>query len=253
MTDALKIAVVTGAGSGLGRGLAVELARRGVKVVGFGRRQAALQETGGLAGVNFVPTVVDVANFDAVTTAFDGIEKTIGAVDILINNAAVYPQKDIFEETAQSLMDTVAINLGGTVACSRAALTGMVARGRGRIIDVASFADIAPIPTSAAYAVSKGAQRIFSRALHADLADRFPDIILSTWLPGMLATDMGLAEGLDPNLAAKWGACLALMSDRTLNGAVFERDLELLPPQSFKRRVVNRLLGRRPNPRRLTP
>ena len=253
MTNQQKIAVVTGAGSGLGRALALELVQRNVKVIGFGRRQDTLQGTAQKGGEGFVPMVVDVSDYNAVNAAFDQIEISQGPVDILINNAAVYPQLDILEETAQSLMQTVNINLGGTIACSRAALTGMVKRGHGRIIDVASFADIAPIPTSAAYSISKGAQRIFSRALHADLADRFPNIVLSTWLPGMLATDMGLVNGLDPKTAAKWGASLALLTDRSLNGVVFERDTEMLPHLSFKRRMVNRLLGKRAKPRRLTP
>ncbi|EBA05074.1 YdfG [Rhodobacteraceae bacterium HTCC2150] len=253
MTNQQKIAVVTGAGSGLGRALALELVQRNVKVIGFGRRQDTLQGTAQKGGEGFVPMVVDVSDYNAVNAAFDQIEISQGPVDILINNAAVYPQLDILEETAQSLMQTVNINLGGTIACSRAALTGMVKRGHGRIIDVASFADIAPIPTSAAYSISKGAQRIFSRALHADLADRFPNIVLSTWLPGMLATDMGLGNGLDPKTAAKWGASLALLTDRSLNGVVFERDTEMLPHLSFKRRMVNRLLGKRAKPRRLTP
>ncbi len=245
-----QMCVITGAGSGLGRALAVALCRRGVLVAGFGRRHAALQQTAALAGATFTPVVADISNPVAVRTAFERVRE-IAPVRILINNAAVYPHRDILDETADSFMHTVGVNLGGTVACTLEALSDMTAAGRGRIVNVSSFADIAPGPCSAAYSVSKGAGRILSRALVADLGDRLPDIVVSTWMPGILATDMGLADGLDPAEAAQWGASLALMGDRTLNGAVFERDCEVLPPRGLKSKVKDLLRGKRPKPRRI--
>ncbi len=239
------ICVVTGASGGLGRALAATLVAQGQRVVGLGRREAALQASKTLIGDGFEPMTCDIADPAAVAASFARIE-AMAPISVLINNAAVYPRRDILDETPESFAATVAINLGGTVACTRAALTGMVARGEGRILNVATFADIAPLPASAAYSVSKGAQRIFSRALVADLGDRFPGIVISDWLPGMLATSMGLPGGLPPETAAVWGAELALWRDPTLNGTVWERDRELPPPRSLKRRVADRLLLRRP-------
>lgn len=232
------IAVVTGAGSGLGRALAIELTKRGMKVVGFGRRMHALEETGLLAeGGQFFPMHVDVADGVRVHKAFKIIAATHGPVTLLINNAGVYPHRDIFDETVESFMETLSINLGGTFACSREALESMSDAGIGRIINVSSFADIAPIPASSAYAVSKGAGQILTRALTADLGDRFPDIVVSTWMPGMLATDMGISHGLPPKVAAKWGTNLALMHDRSLNGVVFEMDTEVPPVRGLKQKL----------------
>ena len=244
------IAVVTGAGSGLGRALAVELAAQDVQVIGFGRRLEALQGTAELvAGGQFTPMVVDVSDANAVAAAFGEIG---GPVTILINNAAVYPRRDILDETPESFAQTMQINLGGLINCNHMALAGMVQTGVGRIVNVASFADIAPMAASSAYSVSKGAARILTKALVADLGDRFPDIVISDWLPGMLATRMGIADGLQPEVAAKWGVKLALWHDPTLNGVTFEMDRELLPPQSLKRRLLNKLLLRRsPAPRLL--
>ncbi len=240
------IAVITGAGSGLGRALAVELARK-MPVVGFGRRLDAVQETATLAD-NFTPMQVDVADSQAVDAAF----AKIGPVSLLINNAAVYPRRDFLQETGDSFAHTMQINLGGMVNCNLAALKSMAETGEGRILNVASFADIAPLPASSAYSVSKGAGRILTRALVADLGDRFPDIVITDWLPGMLATGMGIADGLPPETAAKWGAKLALWHDPSLNGVTFEMDRELLPPQSLKRRLKNKLLLRHsPAPRLL--
>lgn len=239
------VAVVTGAGAGLGQALAIELAERGVRVVGLGRRQAALEETTSRAAEGlFIPRVVDVGDAAAVQNTFAEIAQTIGDVTILINNAAVYPRRDFMDETPESFMKTVAVNLGGVVACTHAALTGMTRSGVGRIVNVGSFADLAPQPASSAYSVSKGAARILMKALAADLSDRFPDIVMTTWMPGILATEMGRPDGLDPREAARWGVELALWRDRSLNGALFERDREILEPRSLKRRIRDRILMR---------
>lgn len=242
------VCVLTGAGSGLGRALAVELTGRGVMVAGFGRRLDALEETARLAAPGrFATFALDVADAAAVDRAFADVAEKLGPVEILINNAAVYPHRDFLETPAPEFMQTVAVNLGGMVACSAAALRGMVQTGRGRILNVATFADLAPLAASSAYSVSKGAARIFTRALVADLADRFPGIVINDWIPGALSTEMGIPEGLDPAIAARWGADLALWQDPSLTGTTWDRDQEMLPPRSLKRRLLERL-GLRPRP-----
>lgn len=245
------VAVVTGAGAGLGRELAIGLARRGVRVAGFGRRIDALRETAGLAGSLFVAVPLDVADAQAVRSGFDEVDRVLGPVTLLVNNAAVYPRLDFLDETPGSFMDTVAINLGGVVACSHEALHRMTAVGHGRILNVSTFADLSPIPASSAYAVSKGAARILSRALIADVCDRFPDIVINDWMPGALATGMGIPDGLDPAVAARWGVALALWNDRSLTGTIWERDTEQLPPRSLKQRLRDAVLRTAPQPRRL--
>jgi NAD(P)-dependent dehydrogenase (short-subunit alcohol dehydrogenase family) len=246
------LAVVTGAGGGLGRALAVELTQRGIRVVGLGRGEAALRKTAELAGSRFIAKLVDVGDDASVQRAFEKLHRESGNITILINNAAVYPRRDFLQETPASFMASMQANFGSVVNCTHAALATMTETGIGHIVNVGSFADLAPLPCSAAYSVSKGAGRIFARALVADLGDRFPDILISTWMPGILATKMGPAGGLDPAVAARWGADLALWHDRSLNGAVFERDHEIIEPRSLKRRVKDRLLLRRPpKPRRL--
>ena len=245
-------AVVTGAGSGLGRALAQQLCAAGFTVVGTGRRAEALTETAALCPPGkFDPVQMDVADFDAVAQGFATMIDRHGPLALLINNAAVYPKRDILDETPDSFWQGIAINLGGVYACTYAALQDMAPRGTGRILNVASYADIAPLPASAAYSVSKGAARILTRALVADLADRFPDIVISDWLPGALATDMGIPDGLAPQDAARWGVKLALMRDPSLTGTVFERDTELLPPRGLKGKIKDAVLMRRQTPRRL--
>ncbi len=247
---AKQLAVITGAGSGLGQALALELCVRGLLVAGLGRREDALQETATLAGDSFTPVVADVSDPTQVRAAFETI-RAVAPVSILINNAGVYPHRDMLDETPETFMQTVAINLGGTVACTSEALKDMTKAGRGRILNVSSFADMHPLPCSAAYSVSKGAVTTFSRALVADLGDRLPKIVISTWMPGMLNTEMGLADGLDPAVAAKWGAGLVLWGEPSLNGAVFEMDREILPPRGLKGRLKDAVRLKRRKPRHI--
>lgn len=244
-------AVITGAGSGLGRALAVALTSAGFTVVGLGRRGDALAGTAEAAGARFHPMAVDVADIVALEGAFAQLRAAHGPVGLLINNAAVYPRRDFLDETGQSFAQTMAINLGGVVACTRLALEDMVVTGRGRILNVSTFADLHPLPASSAYAVSKGAARIFTRAVIADVADRFPDIVISDWMPGMLDTGMGIPEGLDPAVSAAWGAELAQRMEPDLTGSIFEQDTEVLPPRGLKSRIKDVVLFRRRRPRRL--
>lgn len=239
-----QLAIVTGAGRGLGRALCIALSARGVTVAGLGRNADDLAETGADCAGDFHAIVADVSSPPSVEAAFCEIDH-IGPATILINNAAVYPRRDILDESPESFAATMAVNLGGVVACTHHALARMVERGAGRIVNVASMADVAPLPASAAYSVSKGAARAYTRALCADLGDRFPRIVITDWLPGMLNTRMGLPEGLAPEVAADWGATLAMLDDPSINGTIWEMNRELLPPRSLKGRIKDRLLGQR--------
>ncbi len=239
----LEVAVVTGAGLGLGRALSVELCARGCQVAGLARTSADLEATAAASGERFTGIVCDVSDPEAVHEAFRNLRDRLGPVDILMNNAAVYPRRDFLDESAESFMATIGINLGGVVSCTREALSDMIERGQGRIVNVASFAGERPIAAASAYSVSKGAGQIFTRALVADLADRFPRIVITDWVPGPLRTRMGPPEGIAPERAARWGASLALMRDATLTGTLWEMDQEVLPPRPIRRRVLETLLG----------
>jgi len=248
MSDRLRqgVAVVTGAGGGLGRAMALELAGMGVTVAAIGRDLAALEALAAAAPAGKVhPVVLDVADLAAVPGVFARIAAEIGPVTLLVNNAAVFPKQEFMAQGPADFMAVVGVNLGGYAACAHAALAGMVLTGFGRILNVSTFADLNPIPASAAYAVSKGAGRILTRALIAELGDRLPDIVIGDWMPGMLATRMGIPDGIAPEQAARWGAALALWHDRSLTGAVFERDREVPPPRSLKRRVLDKVTGRK--------
>ncbi|MFA8441766.1 SDR family oxidoreductase [Yoonia sp.] len=239
------VAVVTGAGRGLGRELCRNLIAEGMQVAGISRNPRSLETLATELGDAFLPVTADVGDAEAVAAAFDEIGTSQGAPTILINNAAVYPRRDILDETPETFAETVNINLMGVFHCCHAALPNMIARGCGRIVNVSTFAHIAPAPTAAAYSVSKGAANILSKSLVADLGDRFPNIVINDWIPGELKTEMGRPEGIDPAQAAEWGVRLALWHDPMLTGRLFERNFEFLEPISLKRRLLNRLIGRK--------
>ena len=247
-----KLAIISGAGGGLGRALAIEMTKAGCTVVGLGRREEALAETGSLAGERFVPVTCDVADPAQVAQAFARVD-AIGPLSILINNAAVYPRRDILDETPASFAQTMDINLGGLVTCTQEALARFVTTGSGRIMNVATFADVAPIAAASAYSTSKGAARVFTKCLIADLADRFPDIVINDWMPGALNTAMGIPEGLSPEVAAKSGAVMAMWHDPSLTGTTWEVDTEIPAPRGLKDRLKDKLLFRKAVIRRLDP
>jgi NAD(P)-dependent dehydrogenase (short-subunit alcohol dehydrogenase family) len=239
MHEALvDIAVITEASWGLGRELALALVRRGIAVAGIAR--TPFEAEGVLA------ITADVREPEQVARAFGEIRERLGTPTILVNNAETYPDRDILDETPASFMDTVQLNLGGAFNCCHEVLPAMVAKGSGRIINVVTFADVSPAPLAAGYSVSKGALRILTRALVADLGDRFPGIVINDWIPGTHQPRKGIPDGVDPAAAAEWGATLALLRKPEINGRVFLRDREHYAPISLKGRVRDRVLGRVP-------
>lgn len=231
-----EIAVITEASWGIGQALAMALVRRGIAVAGIAREAFSAE------GV--LSVTADVRKPEEVARAFGEIREKLGPPTILINNAETYPDRDILDETPDSFMDTVRLNLGGAFNCCHEVLPDMVASGSGRIINVVTFADVSPAPLAAGYSVSKGALRILTRALVADLGDRFPGIVITDWVPGTHSPRRGIPDGVEPGIAAEWGASLALMRSPTINGLVFLQDREHIPPRSLKGRVKDRVLGK---------
>jgi len=153
-----QIAVVTGAGSGIGRAVAVALAQSGYRVVLAGRRLEAVQQTVQQAGTNALAVQADVSQPDSVQALFAGVQQQFGRLDLLFNNAgAAAPAMPIEEmplETWRRLVDT---NLTGVFLCTQAAIRIMKAQDPkgGRIINNGSIAAVTPRPNMVAYTATK--------------------------------------------------------------------------------------------------
>ena len=152
-----KVAVVTGAGSGIGRAVALALHGAGYSVVLAGRRKTALEETVGLAAPStaaMVPVVTDVSQPDAVQALFDVVRERFGRLDLLFNNAGSNAPGVAMEDlTFEQWSTVVGANLTGSFLCAQQAIRIMKAqrpRG-GRIINNGSLSAYVPRPNSAPY------------------------------------------------------------------------------------------------------
>ena len=188
-----KVALVTGAGSGIGRHSALALAEAGYAVALAGRRQDALEETAALAGTDarMLPVSTDVGDPQAVDALFAQVAEHFGRLDVLFNNAGggapTVPLEDLEYEQWQKV---VAVNLTGSFLCTQAAFRIMKdqdPRG-GRIINNGSVSAAAPRPNSAPYTATKHAITGLTKSTSLD--GRKYDIACGQIDIGNTATDM---------------------------------------------------------------
>lgn len=165
-----KVAIVTGAGSGIGRASAVLFAREGAKVL-----CADINEAGGQATVDAITASggeaafqrVDVAESNDLRALFDAAARRFGGFDILFNNAGVESQTDDFLRTTEATYDRVLdINVRGVIVATQLALPLLIERGGGVILNTASMAGLLGVPMDPIYAASKGAVVMFTRSLY---------------------------------------------------------------------------------------
>ena len=156
-----RVAIVTGAGSGIGRSAALALLGDGYKVTLVGRRLDALEESAGLAGnnsANALPVSADAGKPDAVTNIFKKTVDSFGRLDVLFNNAGIGVRAPSLEEiTPEQWQSVVDINLTGTFLCTREAMLIMKDQNPmgGRIINNGSLSAYVPRPGSAPYTATK--------------------------------------------------------------------------------------------------
>ncbi|MEZ6132360.1 MAG: SDR family oxidoreductase [Planctomycetaceae bacterium] len=163
MSESNKVAVVTGAGSGIGRAVSLTLLRNGFRVVLAGRRESALQETRTLAGEfsdsgQVVPT--DVTDEKSVASLFEQAVQTFHRIDVLFNNAGISAPGDLLENLSlDAWQQVVNVNLTGPFLCTQAAFRQMKQQTPmgGRIINNGSVSAWAPRPNSAPYTATKHA------------------------------------------------------------------------------------------------
>ncbi|SCZ14392.1 SDR family oxidoreductase [Microvirga guangxiensis] len=203
MSRSSKIAIVTGAGTGVGKAISAALLDHGYSVVMAGRRQEVLEKAAQEIGGAPVLLVTDVTDPASVKALFSKVKETFGRLDLLVNNAGIgappVPLEDLTFEQWQSVVDT---NLTGAFLCTQEAFRIMKAqdpRG-GRIINNGSVSAYAPRPLSAPYTATKHA--ILGLTKSTSLDGRAYDIACGQIDIGNAATDMAakIASGvLQPN------------------------------------------------------
>jgi short-subunit dehydrogenase/pimeloyl-ACP methyl ester carboxylesterase len=188
-----KLALVTGAGAGIGQATAVELARQGARtVVIVDRDLAAAEKTAAAvrdAGAGAAVYQADVSDDAAMNELAAQVNNEHGVVDILVNNAGIGMAGRFLETTPEHWDTILAVNLRGVLNGSRAFGTQMVDRGEGgTIINVSSAAAFLPSKSMIAYSTTKAAVLAFSESLRADLADE--GITVTAVCPGFVNTNI---------------------------------------------------------------
>lgn len=195
----MAIAVVTGGGSGIGWATCQQLRSDGFRLAVFDLDGDQATEAAG----DGLGLAVDVSGPEQVERAFAAVEKQLGPVDLLVNNAGITGSAAAtrLHETPLDDWDRViAVNVRGLYLCSRQALLSMVPRGSGHIITLASVAALIPFPGRAAYSISKGAALLLAKSIAVDYA---ADGIRSNAVcPGMTETPMTAWRLDQPELRA---------------------------------------------------
>ena len=187
-----KVVVVTGAAGGIGRALAIAFDKDGAHVAGFDVNNEGLQETAAACDNRMLAVVGDVAAEPDVDRLVSGAIERFDRIDIPINNAGIADGGGLmFEEAFEKWRRVIEINLMGVGLCTHRILPGMLERGYGRIINVASRGAQSTASRASGYACSKAAVVSFTKNI-ANTIDRekYPDVLVNAIIPGITKTDI---------------------------------------------------------------
>ncbi|MCM2589811.1 3-ketoacyl-ACP reductase [Rossellomorea marisflavi] len=188
-----KVALITGAGRGIGRATAEAFAKEGVHVGLVGRTIENLEKAADELkqyDVNVAFAAADVADLDGITKAVESIRGELGPIDILVNNAGISKFGGFLELTPDEWTNIIDINVKGVYYTTRAVLPEMIERNTGDIINISSTAGQKGAPVTSAYSASKAAVIGLSESLMMEV--RKKNIRVTTLTPSTVATDMAV-------------------------------------------------------------
>jgi len=203
-----KVAIVTGASRGIGRGIAETLAARGAHVVAAARAQnaagtvQAIHDAGGSAEI----ASLDVTDGSSVDALIEGVLTRHGQIDVLVNNAGIARDQLMLRMKREEWDEVLATNLTAAFTCVHAVLKPMIKRRAGRVISISSVVGQMGNAGQANYAASKAGLIGFSKALAREVASR--SITVNVVAPGLIDTDM--TKGLAEKAQAEWTSLIPL-------------------------------------------
>jgi 3-oxoacyl-[acyl-carrier protein] reductase len=227
-----KNAIITGAGKGIGRAIAIALAKEGVNIGLMARTASDLQDVAAELkqfGVRTATAVVDVSDIDAVNAAVAQLKSDLGAIDILINNAGISSFGPFLELEPSRWEEIVKVNLFGPYYVTRAVLPEMIERKTGDIINISSTAGKNGAAVTSAYSASKFGLIGMSESLMQEV--RKHNIRVSTMLPSTVATDMAkdlnLTDGNPERVMQPEDFAELIVAQLKLNRRVFVKEAGL--------------------------
>lgn len=199
-----KVALITGAGSGIGRAAAGLFAAEGARVAVLDLDGTAAKDTAAevtAAGGEAIAVTANIVREQEVATATEQVVREFGGIDVLYNNAGVNSSGSVLDATEEDWANCFAVNVTGTFLCSRAAARVMVESGGGSIVNQGSVAALVGVANFAAYCASKGAVVALTRSMSVDLAPR--GVRVNALCPGTVYTPL-----MEPMLRARGGGDL---------------------------------------------
>ncbi|MCH8179375.1 MAG: SDR family NAD(P)-dependent oxidoreductase [Proteobacteria bacterium] len=203
-----KVAAITGAASGMGRTLAIELARRGCHLALSDVNEAELVKTAEMAarhGVKVTVKTVNVADRDAVFAWADDAARDHGKVNLIFNNAGVALTANVESVKIADFEWIMGINFWGVVHGTQAFLPHLKASGEGHIVNTSSLFGLMAVPTQGTYNASKFAVRGYTEALRMELEMEGACVSATCVHPGGIATNIAMAGKIDEAVTARTG------------------------------------------------
>ncbi|MFO7776237.1 MAG: SDR family oxidoreductase [Candidatus Hydrogenedentota bacterium] len=233
-----QVVMITGAGRGIGRGLAEAFAKEGAHIVAVARSIPQINETAEAVramGRRAVALPCDVTDSDAIKGVVETAEKDLGPIDILINNAGYAHFQSVAELPKEEWRRTLDVNLTGPFLCIQAVLPGMMERQRGRIINISSMAGVKPYPEQSAYCASKHGLNGLTKVLAMEMREY--NIGVHSICPGGLDTeltrkampDRDKSDWMTPADVAHAALYLATLSPRAATDEILIRRFDSAP------------------------
>lgn len=218
-----KVTLITGAGRGIGRAIALAFASEGSRVALAARSREEIDRVADEAmalGVNALPLVCDVTDHDAIARTVAATQETFGQVDILVNNAGEARFSPIHQMTLEEWLRAFDVNVHSAFAFIHHVLPGMMERRSGRIINISSVTGLKALPEQAAYGAAKHAMNSLTKSLNLEL--RAHNIAAHVLCPGGVDTKLSRdamphrdkTEWMQPEDIAQAALYLATLSDR---------------------------------------
>lgn len=227
-----KSALITGAGKGIGKAIAIALAKEGVNVALLARTQSDLDKLAGELkefGVKISTVTADVSDINSINKAVEKVQSELGFIDILINNAGIGKFGKFLELEPNQWEEIIKINLLGPYYVTRAIVPQMIEKQTGDIINISSSSALSPAAVTSAYSASKAGLIAMSTSLMQEM--RKHNIRVTSLTPSTTATDMAielkLTDGNPDKVMQPEDLAELIVSQLKLSRRVFVKDAGL--------------------------